>query len=85
MPLIRGQIVRSKAGRDKDSWLVVFEPKEDGALLADGKHRPLERPKFKKAKHLAPTNRILDESSLKTNRSVIRGLRDAIATVGGEY
>lgn len=84
MPLTRGQIVRSLAGRDQGSWLVVLATKNDGALVADGKHRPLERPKFKKAKHLAATNRTLDEPSLATNRSVIHALRDATGTVGGE-
>lgn len=84
MSLKRGQMVRSLAGRDRGNWLVVLETKDDGALVVDGKTRPLERPKFKKAKHLAATNRILNEPSLMTNRSVIHALRDAIGTVGGE-
>lgn len=84
MPLKRGQIVRSLAGRDRGTLLVVLAVKDDGALLADGKARPLARPKFKKAKHLARTDRFLNEPSLTTDRAVIRGLRDAFQTVGGE-
>ena len=52
-----GQIVISKAGRDKGMVFVVVEIKDDNhVLLADGKTRRLLKPKLKKLKHLQPTN-----------------------------
>ena len=68
-PVKKGQIVRSKAGRDKDKFLVVVDVKIGGAMLSDGKERPLERPKFKNFKHLAPTAKHLTERELLTNKS----------------
>ena len=76
MPIARGQIVRSKAGRDKENFLVVTEITDKGILVCDGKERPLERPKFKNLRHITPTNSFLTEEQLSTNRSVRHGLRD---------
>lgn len=84
MPLVRGQIVRSKAGRDKDTFLVVLSQTGKDCLLADGKHRPLARPKLKNEKHLAPTNSFLTEEQLLTDQSVKRGLKDHARQVKGE-
>lgn len=83
-PVRKGQIVRSKAGRDKDKFLVVVDVKIGGAMLSDGKERPLERPKFKNFKHLAPTAKHLTERELLTNKSVLHSLRDYSQTVKGD-
>ena len=45
-------VVISLAGRDKGALLYVLEVKETGVLLADGKGRTIEKPKFKKHKHV---------------------------------
>ncbi|VEJ36036.1 50S ribosomal protein L14e [Aedoeadaptatus ivorii] len=56
-----GQVVISKAGRDKDGFFVVLEVIDDRyLLLADGKRRTLENPKRKKAMHLQKTNSRVD-------------------------
>ena len=57
-----GQIVRTKAGRDRGKWMVVvgFE-KESFVYLTDGRSRKTEKPKLKKLKHVAKTNRISQE------------------------
>lgn len=48
-----GQVVISKAGRDKEGFFVVLEVIDDRyLLLADGKRRTLDNPKRKKAMHL---------------------------------
>lgn len=48
-----GQIVISKAGRDKGRWYIVKELIDDQFVNAvDGELRKLERPKKKKLKHL---------------------------------
>ena len=49
----RGQVVRSLAGHDQGSFLTVLEAAPPYAVVADGKRRPLERPKRKKRKHTA--------------------------------
>jgi len=56
MDLQVGQIVISKAGRDKGAAFVVTKLEGDYALLVDGKSRRLDNPKRKKTKHLQPTN-----------------------------
>ena len=45
------------------------------AVVADGKARPLERPKRKKLFHLAPTGTALPEEALETNRKLRNALR----------
>jgi Ribosomal protein L14E/L6E/L27E len=52
-PLLIGEIVRSRAGRDRGRAFVVYKVLDaDYVLLVDGALRTLERPKKKKRKHL---------------------------------
>ncbi|EDS72356.1 hypothetical protein [Anaerofustis stercorihominis] len=52
-----GDIVISKAGRDKGSFLVVIGfLDDDKLLLADGRLRKTENPKKKKIKHITKIN-----------------------------
>lgn len=52
-PLETGEIVRSRAGRDRGRAFVVIKVLDtDYVLLVDGGLRTLERPKKKKRKHL---------------------------------
>ena len=37
----------SKAGHDKDSIYVIIKEEADMVYLADGRHKPLEKPKKK--------------------------------------
>ena len=48
-----GDIVISKAGRDKGKYLMVVGFTDDRILLADGKMRKIENPKCKKIKHIS--------------------------------
>lgn len=66
----KGQVVFSKAGRDKGLAMVVLEVEGEYLFLADGKHRPIKNPKKKKLKHVQPTN---TEIQLEYDR----GLQDA--------
>lgn len=77
MELRRGQVVRSKAGRDQGSLMAVLETEASWAVLADGGRRPLERPKRKKLMHLSPTKRLLAPDALTTNRKLRAALREA--------
>ncbi|HPU01494.1 MAG TPA: KOW domain-containing RNA-binding protein [Bacillota bacterium] len=60
-----GQLVRSKAGRDKGKHYLVIKvnsPRE--VLLADGRSRPLSRPKKKNVIHLQRYSRWVDIEEL---------------------
>ena len=76
MELTRGTVVRSKAGRDSGSFLVVTEVSNGCVLVADGKERPIERPKRKNLKHIALTETIFTEEQLQTNKAVRHALSD---------
>ena len=55
-----GQIVRSKAGRDKGRFMIVVGILDgDHVALCDGDLRKIASPKKKKIKHLAKTNKVL--------------------------
>lgn len=71
----RGQVVRSLAGKDGGRFLVVVATLGQAVLLADGKGRPLERPKRKNVRHVAPTDFRLTESEMATNRGLRRALK----------
>ena len=75
MELKRGLLVRSKAGHDKHGFFVVLSADQEFAVICDGKHRPLQRPKKKNCRHLAVTNTVLPEEAMKTNREIRRGIR----------
>lgn len=75
MEIQRGQVVRSICGRDKGSFLTVVGTDGPCLLVADGKRRPLERPKKKKHFHVAVTNTVLEGEALQTNRQIRTALR----------
>ena len=75
MDFVKGQLVRSKAGRDKTRTLAVLEVEGEMLLLADGNLRNVGDPKRKKAKHVAPTTTVLANELLKSDQQ----LSDAIA------
>lgn len=77
MDFTKGMIVISRAGRDKGYLLAVTEISEEYILVADGKERPLERPKKKNPKHLAKTNKIISLENV-TNRGLRKILREQL-------
>ncbi|MBQ9989265.1 MAG: KOW domain-containing RNA-binding protein [Clostridia bacterium] len=55
-----GMVVKSKAGRDKGRYFVVYSMSGDGFVcLVDGDLRTLAKPKRKKIKHLRPMGVVL--------------------------
>ena len=70
------QIVLSLAGRDEGQYLAVIREDADGVWLADGKQRPLERPKRKNPRHLRPLDIELGQEAMTTNRALRRALRE---------
>lgn len=61
-----GQVVKSKAGRDKDKlYLILSIVDKNYVTVVDGKLRKLENPKKKKIKHLMIYNSVIDDLSLE--------------------
>lgn len=66
----------SLAGRDKDQLLAVVREDEHGVWLADGKRRPLERPKCKNPRHIRLLPDGISCEAMTTNRALRRALRN---------
>ncbi len=69
-----GQIVRSIAGRDKNTFFVITCVQGSYAVICDGKHRPVEKQKRKKLIHLSKTNYTVNLDEIKTNKEFKRVL-----------
>lgn len=69
MEIVKGSIVRAKAGRDKGNYFVVLSIDDTYAYIADGKTRKVEKPKKKKLIHLEPTASVTNET-FETNRKI---------------
>lgn len=76
-----GQVVKSRAGRDKGRIFLVLDIIDsEHILLVDGDLRKLDKPKKKKIKHLIIYNTIVDglkyklENKLKINNAYVRKL-----------
>lgn len=74
-----GQVVKSKAGRDKGRVFLVHDITDDQyVFVVDGDLRKLDSPKKKKIKHLIVFNTVIPEfkekveNSVKINNSYIR-------------
>ena len=79
MEFEKGNVVISKAGRDKGYFMAVLDEIDGYVIVADGKERPLDRPKRKNPKHLQKTNRKLSLEQL-TNKKLRTALRDQGST-----
>ena len=75
MNLVQGQLVRSRAGRDKTRTFAVMAVEGQMLFLADGSLRSLTKPKRKKRKHVAPIATVLTGEDLRDDQK----LRQAIA------
>ena len=73
LSLLKGQVVRSKKGRDEGKVYIIMEIIDDDLLLlVDGKLRKLDRPKKKKVKHLYIYKDIIDLDDKDLSDSYIR-------------
>ena len=71
MEIVKGSLVRARAGRDKDSLFVAVGISGGFVYICDGKSRPLERPKRKNPKHISPMHVTVDTDGL-TNKQLRR-------------
>lgn len=74
-----GQVVKSRAGRDKGRIFVVLDIiDKEYVYVVDGDLRKLDNPKKKKVKHLVVYNTVLQEfkekieNNIKINNSYVR-------------
>ena len=70
-----GQIVYSKAGRDKGKVLAVIAFNGTEVFVADGKERPIMRPKLKNLKHITVTGYCLSEDEYRSNKALKAALK----------
>ena len=80
-------VVVSTAGRDSGQWFYVIDEDRSFLFLANGKDRPLDKPKRKKRKHvqkvLRSETRVADK--IRTGDKVLNGeLRRDLAFLARE-
>ena len=84
-----GDIVLSRAGRDKDHYFVIMSLDEVFAQVCDGDLHKTDKPKKKKLKHLKKTDgfsqyikdKILEDSKV-TNTELRRAISEFEETLG---
>ena len=73
--ILISDVVISTAGHDRGEWFYVINAEPDYLILANGKDRPLDRPKRKKRKHvqkvLRPETRVANK--LRCGDKVLNG------------
>jgi len=81
-----GQIVHSRAGRDKGRYFIVVGLiDENYVLIADGDLRKIESPKKKKIKHLVFHDKFADDivKKLKENQRITNAdLKKSLQSMG---
>ena len=70
-----GSVVKSKAGRDKDKFLLVVNIDDKYVYVCDGKERPLNNPKRKNPIHLQSTKETLSVQSIKSDKELKKLLK----------
>ena len=70
MDFVKGQLVRSLAGRDKTRTFAVMAVEGQMLSLADGSLRKISRPKAKKIRHVAPTATVLQDECLANDKQL---------------
>ncbi|HEY4543590.1 MAG TPA: KOW domain-containing RNA-binding protein [Tissierellaceae bacterium] len=66
-----GQVVKSKAGRDKGRLFIVIEVVDDEFVyIVDGDLRKLDKPKLKKVKHLVVYSTVFTEVGYKLDNKI---------------
>lgn len=69
-----GDLVRSTAGRDKDSFYIIVKIEGDFIYLADGKYKLVDKPKKKRKKHSVFVKRNRSEDA-RTDLQIKRMLK----------
>ena len=72
--LERGRVVVSLRGRDRGYLLAVLRAEGNTVFLADGRERPIDRPKAKNIRHIEATSYVLGEEAFTSDRHLRRAL-----------
>lgn len=72
MEITKGNIVKSISGRDAGRFYLVVKAEDGYAWIADGKVRPLQKPKRKNLKHLQKTKQAVVVEDYPTDKALKR-------------
>ena len=73
---LRGQVIKSTAGRDKDYLMAVTESDEKYVYVCDGKERRLSKPKRKNPAHVTKTIWTLNDNQMHSDRRLRKALNE---------
>lgn len=82
--LRKGQLVKSKVGRDKDKYFLVYDWDDEFIYVVDGNSRRVQRPKKKNIRHLWYTNQYSDVINVRFEKGVKvtnADVRDALSNI----
>ncbi|MCQ2549053.1 MAG: RNA-binding protein [Lachnospiraceae bacterium] len=72
-----GMLATSLMGHDKGKIYVIVEETKDAVMLADGKLRPVGKPKKKKKKHIQLIKKVvLENQQLENDLSIQKALKE---------
>lgn len=73
MEVMIGQLVRSKSGRDKGRYYLIYRISPDGTfiLLVDGDKRDINHPKKKNLRHVQVTNTVVRDFAEQVTGGII--------------
>lgn len=74
---LRGQVIKSTAGRDKGYLMTVVSADDGFVYVSDGKERRLAKPKRKNPKHIELVNETLTDQQMNSDKA----LRKALAQI----
>ena len=77
-----GEMVKSLAGHDKDSFYMIIGNEGDMLLLADGRLKTIEKPKKKKKKHVQLVHRQMDTKEKLTNEYIKHEIKQYLGGTG---
>lgn len=84
MEFTKGMVVRTKAGHDKGNFFVVLGIENGFAMIADGRYRPISKPKRKNLVHLSKTNTVIPEQFLNNDSDIRRELKPFYKGIGSD-
>ncbi len=73
---LRGQVIKSTAGRDKDYLMAVTDCDGKYVYVCDGRERRLNKPKRKNPSHVAKTLWTLNEDQMHSDRRLRKALNE---------
>lgn len=73
---VRGQVVRSKAGRDKGYLMVVYDYDGTNVYVCEGKERRIKSPKKKNPRHIEITGLTINDERMRSDSALRKALAE---------